>query len=64
VKLPGENSAVYERLKLVLQMFPGEGQLVLYFEDTKKKLGARCVFHDAFIAELEVMLGRDNVVLK
>jgi DNA polymerase-3 subunit alpha len=64
VKIPSENDAAYERLKLVLVMFPGNDQLVIYFEDTKKKRGARCVFHEALIAELEAMFGRENVVMK
>jgi DNA polymerase-3 subunit alpha len=64
VKIPSENDAAYERLKLVLTMFPGQDQMVLYFEDTRKKRGARCVFHEALLAELEAMFGRGNVVLK
>ena len=64
VKVPGENHAAYERLKLILVMFPGNDQMVLYFEDTKKKRGARCVIHDALLQELCEMFGKDNVVVK
>ena len=38
--------------------------LVVYFEDTKKRLGARCVIHEALTEELRQMLGAENVVVK
>jgi DNA polymerase-3 subunit alpha len=64
VKIPSEDHASYERLKLILIMFPGDDQLVLYFEDTKKKRGTRCVIHEALIQELTNMFGKENIVLK
>jgi DNA polymerase-3 subunit alpha len=64
VKVPSESDAAYERLKLILVMFPGEAQMVIYFEDTKKRRGVKCVLHEALIAELNGMFGRENVVLK
>ena len=63
-KLHRRNSPEYERLKLVLTMFPGDEQLIAYFEDTKVRRGARCVIHDALVAELTEMLGDKNVVVK
>jgi len=64
IKLPSEDSPVYKRLKLVHMMFPGRQSMVIYFDDTKKKLGARCIIHEAFVKELTEMLGSENVVLK
>ena len=64
VRLPSQDTPAYARIRLVLTMFPGEGQIVLYFEDTGKKVAARCVIHPALIAELEEMLGPENVVAK
>lgn len=64
VRVPGENHPACERLKLILVMFPGNDQMVLYFEDSKKKRGARCVIHDALLQELCEMFGKDNVVVK
>ncbi|UOO38560.1 DNA polymerase III subunit alpha [Oscillospiraceae bacterium CM] len=64
VRVPGEDSALYERLKLILIMFPGDDQLVVYFEDTKKRHGAKCLVHEALIKELNTMFGENNVVLK
>jgi DNA polymerase-3 subunit alpha len=52
------------RLTLVLSMFPGREQLVLYYEDTKKRAGGKCVIHDALLRELSEMFGEANVVVK
>ena len=48
----------------LLSFFPGESQAVLYFADTQRKLGARCLLHDALIQELEERMGKENVVVK
>ncbi|MBR6522231.1 MAG: DNA polymerase III subunit alpha [Oscillospiraceae bacterium] len=54
----------YERLKLILIMFPGNEKLVVHFSETKQTLSTRCVIHPALISELREMLGDENVVLK
>ena len=54
----------YERLKLILIMFPGSEKLVVHFSETKQTLSTRCVIHPALISELKKMLGDENVVLK
>ena len=64
IKLPGAESSEYERVKLVHMMFPGREQLVIHFEDTKKTVGTKCIIHDAFIRELQELLGEKNVVVK
>ena len=64
IKLPGEESPEYERLKLVHTMFPGREKMVIHFSDTRKTVGARCVIHEAFVSELREMLGAENVVVK
>jgi len=64
VKLDSENSDKYEKLKLAHMMFPGNEQMVIIFEDTKKKVGAKCVIHDAFLSELNSILGESNVVVR
>ena len=38
--------------------------MVLYFEDTKKRVGAPCLLHESLIAELRELCGGENVVLK
>ncbi len=64
VRLSSESDAAYERIKLLLEMFPGNEQMVIYFADTKKRRGASCIVHEALVKELTEMLGGENVVLK
>ena len=59
-----EATPLLRRVKNPFTMFPGESQAVLYFADTKRRLGARCLLHDALLQELKEYLGEDNVVLK
>lgn len=64
LKLPSEESKEFEKAKCVLNMFLGETPVVLYFEDTKKRLGAKCLLHDALVKELKEILGDTGVVVK
>jgi DNA polymerase-3 subunit alpha len=64
VRLPNRESPIVHRIELIHEMFPGDDKLVLYFSDTGKRLGADCLAHDAFIAELRTLAGDDNVVVK
>ncbi len=64
VRLPSEGSPLFEKIRLILTMFPGNDRLVFYFEDTKKRLSAACVIHPALTEELCTLLGPENVVVK
>jgi len=64
VKLDSEEGLVYERLKLIHMMFPGNERLVIHFNNTKKNVGAKCIIHKAFITELNEMLGAGNVIIR
>ena len=64
VRLPSRGDPLFHRLELLLTMFPGRSPMVVYFSDTKKRLGARCVVHEALVRELTELLGRENVVVK
>lgn len=64
IRLKSQEDAALERIKLILTMFPGQDQLIIYFEDTKKKYGTSCIIHPVLIKELEEMLGKENVVVK
>ena len=64
VKVKSAGDPVCARIKRILVMFPGTQQMIIYCEDTKKKLGARCVIHDALVKELGEILGEENVVVK
>ena len=63
IRLPSESDARFAKIKKIMIMFPGEEKLIIYFEDSKKRLGTSCVIHPALIAELKELLGDENVVL-
>jgi DNA polymerase-3 subunit alpha len=64
LRLPGEDNKVYPKVKAMLNMFPGESGVVLYFADTKQRRGTRCGLMDSLLRELKNLLGEENVVLK
>ena len=64
LKLSSEGDPVYRKVKAILNMFPGENGVVLYFADTKVRRGTRCSFRDSMLGELKNVLGEGNVVLK
>ena len=64
LRLPGEDQTLYPKVKAILNMFPGDSGVVLYFADTKQRRGTRCVLMDSMLRELKNVLGEGNVVLK
>ena len=64
LKLSGEGDPRLRKVQLVLSMFPGEEQAVLYFEDTKRRLGTQCDIQPTLVSELTTLLGGESVVLK
>ncbi len=64
VKLPAADDPRIKRIELILTMFPGQQQMVIYCAREKRKLTARCIIHDSLVAELKEMLGEENVVVK
>ncbi len=61
VRLPGQSARVMRRIELLLEMFPGEDKLILYFSDSGRRLGASCLVHPALVEELKGMAGEENV---
>ena len=64
LRLPGEADPRYRKVKAMLNMFPGDSSVVLYFADTKQRRGTRCVLMDSLLTELRNVLGQENVVIK
>ena len=64
LRLSTRDEAILHRVGLVLTMFPGNEPMVIYLEDTKKRLGARCVIHPALVQEMQELLGPENVIVK
>ena len=64
VKIPSRDDPLFEHIRLLLTMFPGDGRLILYCEKEKKKIGARCLHHEALIDELCELCGADSVKIR
>jgi DNA polymerase-3 subunit alpha len=64
LRLPAEDQKLYPKIKAILNMFPGNSGVVLFFEDTRQRRGTRCVIMDSMLNELKNVLGEANVVLK
>jgi DNA polymerase-3 subunit alpha len=64
VRLPSQSDPAYARIRLILTMFPGESQIVLYLADEEKRVAAKCLIHPALVEELQEMLGAEHVVVK
>ena len=64
LKLPSEDSLEFGKTRAILNMFPGENSVVLYFADTQIRRGTRCVLAESMLRELKNLLGEENVVLK
>ena len=64
IRFPNREDPRLRKVKLVLSMFPGDEQIILYFEDCKKRVGTRGQIHPALVEDLTERLGQENVVLK
>ncbi len=64
LRLPGEEGKLFPKIRAILNMFPGDSGVVLYFADTKQRRGTRCAIMDSMLEELKNVLGEVNVVLK
>ena len=64
LRLPSREGKLFPKVRAILNMFPGENQTVLYFTDTKVRLGTRCQLAASMMQELKNILGEGNVVLK
>ena len=63
VKLPDSGNA-FTWCKRLLDMFPGKDETIIYLADCNKKLKTQCLHHDALLAELVEILGKESVVIK
>ena len=63
IKLPNGGES-FTWLKTLLSVFPGDGPVIVYLADQRRKLQAHCLHHEALLDELRETLGEKNVVLK
>ena len=64
LRLPTEQGLLFKKVRAMLQMFPGQEKVVLYFSDTKVRRGTVCSLDSLLLKELEGVLGKENVVCK
>ncbi len=64
LRLPNEQEPLFGKIKAILNMFPGENSVVLYFADTGIRRGSRCALYKTMLTELRAVLGQENVVVK
>ena len=64
LQLSGEDDPRYRKVKAIVNMFPGDGIVKVFFADTRKMRGAKATFDERMICELRNLLGQSNVVLK
>lgn len=57
LRLPGRDHPLFRRVCLLLTMFPGQERMVVYFQDTKKRMAASCRIHPALLDELRERAG-------
>ena len=61
LRLAREDARLLRRIELLQEMFPGRDRMIVYFADSKRKIGADCVIRESLLAELRALLGADNV---
>ena len=64
LRISSEGDVRLRKVKAILNMFPGENPVVLYFADTKTRRGTRSMLAASMLQELEALLGEGNVVVK
>jgi DNA polymerase-3 subunit alpha len=64
LRLPSADGELFPKIRAILNMFPGDNPVVVYFADTKQRLGTKCALENPMLQELTRVLGGDNVVLK
>ena len=65
LQLPTESDPRYRKVRAILNMFPGQWPVVVFFADNRTRRGTRAAIDDSrLVDELKNLLGDGNVVLK
>ena len=64
LRLDTEEPVLFRKVRAIIQMFPGDSPVVVYFADTKQRRGSRCSLDSRMLRELTNVLGKENVVVK
>ena len=64
LRLSTESTELFPKVRAIINMFPGENKVIVYFADTKQRRGAQCAIDPRMLAEFKTLLGEENVVVK
>lgn len=64
LRLSAEGCKEYRKVRAIINMFPGNSQVVIFFADTRRRMAGRCLLRNSMISELKNVLGEANVILK
>ena len=64
LKLDSEADARYGKVKAIVNMFPGNSMVKVFFADTRKMRGSAASLDERMLSELRAVLGQENVVVK
>ena len=64
LRLKTLDERIMRRIELLCEMFPGRERMIIFAEDTGRRMGAECLIHPSLVEELGRMLGEENVVVK
>ena len=64
LQLKSESDPNFQKVRAIVNMFPGDSQVKVFFADTRKMRGALATLDEVMLRELKNVLGEANVVLK
>lgn len=64
LQLTGESDPRYDKVKAIVNMFPGDQTVKVFFADIRKMRGAQAALDQRMLKELKNLLGDENVVVK
>jgi DNA polymerase-3 subunit alpha len=64
LKLSSEEDPRYQKVRAIVNMFPGNSVVKVFFADTRKMRGAQAALDTRMLRELKNVLGEENVVVK
>ncbi len=64
LQLPSETDSRYKKVKAIVNMFPGNSTVKVFFADNRTLRGTRAALDSRMLQELKNLLGEANVVVK
>jgi DNA polymerase-3 subunit alpha len=64
LQLKSEEDPAFRKVRAIVNMFPGNSQVKVFFADTRKIRGTQAALDQSMIAEMRKLLGDANVVVK